>query len=291
MPVHSAKNLYPGINPHLNSALQQNGGGWQSFHKDYITFLRIELDQRLPGAYYVASEASLQIGTYDADMSGPLNKPTLIRPDVGIYRHGAVSEGTTRSGQAPTMTIAVADTLDDEEEIASAVIYHLEEGEFPGKPVTRIELLSPANKPTGSHYVAYLLKRSETLNAGIRLVEIDFLHERRPIIAQLKSYPDRQPEAYPYSMIVNDPRPSIQEGLTDIYSFGVLDRIPVIDVPLDEEETVAVDFGEIYNRTLESSRLFREILVDYAQEPANFAAYSEADQANIRQKMAEVAAR
>jgi hypothetical protein len=48
MSIRSEKNLYPGINPHLNSFLQQKGGGWQSFHKDYITYLREALDVLLP---------------------------------------------------------------------------------------------------------------------------------------------------------------------------------------------------------------------------------------------------
>jgi len=29
MPIRADRNMYPGINPHLNSALQQSGGGWQ----------------------------------------------------------------------------------------------------------------------------------------------------------------------------------------------------------------------------------------------------------------------
>ncbi len=40
MPLHSDKNLYPGINPHLNSYWQQPDSEWASFHTDYITFTR-----------------------------------------------------------------------------------------------------------------------------------------------------------------------------------------------------------------------------------------------------------
>jgi hypothetical protein len=156
--------------------------------------------------------------------------------------------------------------------------------------VTRVELLSPANKPSGSHYDIYLAKRLQTLGSGLRIVEVDYLHERRPIIARIPSYVDRQPGAHPYNIIVNDPRPTFLEGQTQVYGFGVLDRPPIIAVPLAGDDRMVLDIQAIYNRTVESSRLFRLVLVDYAQEPVNFAAYTEADQARIRERMAAIAA-
>ncbi len=32
MSIQADTNLYPGINPHLNSRLQQHNGGWKGFH-------------------------------------------------------------------------------------------------------------------------------------------------------------------------------------------------------------------------------------------------------------------
>jgi hypothetical protein len=132
-------------------------------------------------------------------------------------------------------------------------------------------------------------KRTETLQIGIRLVEIDYLHERRPLLADIPSYANRQPGAFPYHLIVSDPHPSADEGPTDIYSFGIFDPPPAIAIPLDDTDSIMVDFGLLYQRTFESSRLFREILVDYTQEAVNFASYSEADQQTIRERIAQIA--
>lgn len=294
MAIHSAKNLYPGINPHLNSALQKSGGGWTSFHSEYLTDIRKALDSILPDTYYVARETSLQIGTYDPIMDFPLARPALTRPDVAIFRRGSGDQQTPStsalSSPTPTLTISVAETIDDDEDIGAVVIYHLEANEFPGKPVTRIELLSPANKPPGSHYKAYMQKRGETLYAGIRLIEIDYLHERHPILAQIQSYVTRRVAAFPYHIIVNDPRPSVDDGLTDVFSFGIFDLPPTIAIPLDNGDVVTIDFGAIYHETFESSRFFREVLVDYTQEPVNFTSYTEADQQAIQEHMAQIAA-
>jgi hypothetical protein len=60
-------NRYPGINPHLNSALQQRGGGWRSFHAAYLIHLFDWLDEILPENYCVTPEESLQIGVYDSE--------------------------------------------------------------------------------------------------------------------------------------------------------------------------------------------------------------------------------
>ncbi len=46
--MHARQNQYPGVNPHLNSALQQPGGGWKGFHSKHITHLAAYLDDVLP---------------------------------------------------------------------------------------------------------------------------------------------------------------------------------------------------------------------------------------------------
>jgi len=44
MPIHSDENLCPGINPHLNSALQQRNGGWKSFHAYHLIHMADQLN-------------------------------------------------------------------------------------------------------------------------------------------------------------------------------------------------------------------------------------------------------
>jgi hypothetical protein len=291
MAIHSDKNLYPGINPHLNSRLQKSGGGWKGFHNSHLTDIARAVDARLPSGYYIANEQSLQVGTYDAETLSPVDKPSLSYPDIAVFREGSTgSQSVSESHDIPTLTLPLLELIDEPEEyIGSLVIYRLESGDYPGAPVTRIELLSPANKAPGSDYGAYLSKRAETLYSGVRLVEIDYLHERRPVIPRVPSYPDHEQNAYPYHIIVSDPRPNVPKGKADIFRFGILDPLPTINIPLDAADTVAINFNEVYQLTFESVRVFRTVLVDYEQAPINFDAYTPADRDAIRERMAAIA--
>ena len=279
MPIRADRNMYPGINPHLNSALQQSGGGWKSFHTYHLIMLAQHLNSALPGAYYAEAEASLQIRVYDP----PAERDSPHRPDVMISRLAGApaTEAVAISNPVPTHVLTLDEALDPFEELVALVIYH------DNRPVTRIELLSPANKAPGSHHDSYISKRAETLHSGLRLVEIDFLHERRPTLTSIPDYSAKEAGALPYHILLMDPRLSRVEGPIKEYSFGLLDPLPVLNLPLDGEDVVPVDFGNIYDQTLRQRPYLYKI--DYAQEPVNMGAYSEADQAAIRAQMAQIA--
>jgi len=155
--------------------------------------------------------------------------------------------------------------------------------------VTRIELLSPANKPPGSYYRQYLAKRDETLLAGINLVEIDYLHERRSPLAILPDYTRQEPHAYPYHILVSRPYPSLADGQTAIYGFRVDDPIPAIAIPLAGEDSVTLDLNAVYNHTFSSNLTYGLRIVDYEQPPPGFETYDAEDQQHIRSRMAAVA--
>ncbi len=244
MPIHSPKNLYPGVNPHLNSFLQSDEGSWESFHAELIIQLRRFLDENLPAGYLALAEKSLQI-------------------------------------------LSLSQTVEEEELLTSIVIYQVGEEAPYGRPVTHIEVLSPANKPSGSHYSRYRVKRIETLQSGLRLVEIDYLHETRPMITNLPSYIDRENGAYPYTILVTDPRPSCEKGQIFVYGVGVLMPLPKVNIPLAGIDSTVVDFGTVYHQVYESLRLV-QVVVDYEVEPVNFHRCAEADQQLIRDKMAAI---
>jgi hypothetical protein len=285
MSIRADHNLYPGINPHLNSALQQPGGGWRSFHAHHLIHIADLLDATLPPGYTAKPEESIQISLLPDEFNpGP---PQRSIPDILIVRTSDAlwsSSGTALAEpEPPTLVLPVWERLldDPEDSLSGLVLYKARQ------PVTRIELLSPANKPGGSHYGTYLQHRQETLRAGLRLVEIDYLHERSPIKRDIPSYRDREPNAFPYHILINDPRPAIDQGQTRIFSRGVLDLLPVIRIPLGDDDGVQFNTGEAYNFTL-SRRTYTED-IDYAQEPVNMSAYTEADQSAIRARMAQIA--
>jgi len=240
MPIHSNKNRYPGINAHLHSFLQSEGGGWESFHAEYIVTIANILDKHLPPQYYSSVEKSL----------------------IEIF---------------------------DDNPLTSVVIYEIEDGKIPGKAVTRIELLSPANKPgQGQHYRQYMAKRAQALRSGLFLVEIDYLHETRPIIPTLPSYIDHKKGAYPYLVLISNPHPKPEDGLIDIYGIRVDEPLPTYNIPLIDRETVPLDLSAAYNQTFENARMM-QVIVDYELLPERFDTYTTEDQARIRERMKVIA--
>ena len=279
MPTHVNHNLYPGVNAHLNSVLQEPYGRWPGFHSTHINTVRDYLDARLPDAYYASVEGSLQIRTDDDPA------PSNTRADVLTWRNDTATQSQPRaSATDPTMTLelqtAIPDTLNP---LMSVVIRQARDD----TPITRIEVLSPGNKPPGAHYAVYRAKRSEALLSGLRCVEIDYLHEHAPTIEHIPSYADQQDGAYPYYIISMNPDAQPANAQVQVYGVGVLQALPTVAVPLAGDDVIAVDFGMVYKQASEKRAFLR--LVDYAQEPVNFAAYTPADQQAIRAFMAQVA--
>jgi hypothetical protein len=102
----------------------------------------------------------------------------------------------------PGTTLSILDTLSEPEQVTAVAVYcsRQSSGDL-GELVTRIELLSPANKPPGSYFRQYLAKREETVLSGVNLVEIDYLHQRRSPLALIPDYTRREANSYPYCYI------------------------------------------------------------------------------------------
>jgi hypothetical protein len=288
MPIYRTHNAYRGINAHLHSYFQQRGE-WAVFHGVHITHLSEALQAVLPAesGYLAVPEKSLQI--VRDNLMGQVSRRRTI-PDVGIYRPDRGEPLTDRSGAvAPGATVRLMETFFEPETVRSVVIRQVVDDDDPlGVPVTRIELLSPANKPPGSHYAQYLTNRDNTLLSGINLVELDYLHEQRSQLAVLPNYPRREAHAYPYVVAVSVPHPSVEEGRTDFYGFRVDDPLPAVAVPLAGEDEVTLDLNAVYQHTFASNRLFAR-LVDYGAPPLNFEAYDAEDQRRIQARMEAIA--
>ncbi len=286
MPIFLRENQYNGVNAHLHSAIQTPGGGWESFHAAHITHLTEIIDTLLPEGYYVLNEKSLQLSTFNLETEEKGISRT--RPDLGIYQdQTGFKRHLSETASAPTLTLPIVKTILEEDPLNAVVIYRAE----PARdeiPVTRIELLSPGNKPVGAHYPQYITKRNETLDSSINLVEIDYLHETRSPVWGLPSYPDHETGSFPYSIIVSNPHPSVREGRTEVYGIGIDESIPHIRVPLDANDTITVDFGTAYNLTFSRNRYYSTRMVDYEQLPLRFETYAETDQQRIKARMQTV---
>jgi Protein of unknown function (DUF4058) len=290
MAIYSPQNLYNGINAHLQSLLQDEDGDWESFHSAHIIHLAEALNQLLKGRYRVKPERGLQIREYHPTTGERIEIRHSRRkiPDITIYPKAPPPPTINPSlaVSTPTLTLPASESIEDDPEIylIAVVIHEILGSGKTGKPVTWIELLSPSNKASGGGYLSYREKRVPTLEAGIVLVEIDYLHETSSPIAGIPDYITREPGSYACNIAVTDPRPTLKAGQMNVYGFGVDDPLPVVNIPLAGDDVVSLDFGAVYNRTYESLDIFSDD-VDYEQEPVHFERYSESDQVRIRQRM------
>ncbi|MFN8376181.1 MAG: DUF4058 family protein [Anaerolineae bacterium] len=294
MAVRSRKNQYVGVNAHLHSRLQNIPAGWEIFHGNHVTHLGEAIYKLLPPGYVVDTERSMQIREYHPATGEPIvvKKPRRPQPDIVIASSTASVAGTKSSSllsaSTPTLLLPAIETIGVDEEIylTAIVIRETGNGDEIGEPVAWIELLSPTNK-LGSGAFQYIEKRFTALRSGIVMVELDYLHQTPSPFEILPSYPDREKGAYPYSAIVTDPRPTLQDGETKVYGFEVEQKMPIIVIPLSGEDKIVLDLGTAYNYTYESTNSY-SARVDYEQEPEHFDSYSPADQERIRRRMRSV---
>jgi hypothetical protein len=288
MSILSAHNLYPGINAHLNSYLQAERGGWRSFHAEHIIDLARVINEKLPTGYFTRPEMSLQIDEVEA-FSG-FKQAGYTIPDTMIYQGRSLPRSgvdDTPMVAVPVMELPLIETVDEEDTLTGLMIYRMGGINEDERPVTRVELLSPANKPGGSHFDQYLAKRISTLKAGLRLVEIDYLHETRPVTRRQPSYKDYHQGASPYMILIHKPYPTFEAGLTQFYPIAVDEPLPHIAIPLLGADRVIANLGEAYRRTYENSTYY-PIRMDYTTEPINFDRYHADDQVRIRAVLAQI---
>jgi hypothetical protein len=268
------------VNAHLNSYLQNAPGQWRSFHTEHIIDLRKVIEAALPPGYVALSGQSLQV---DVEiLPGGIGTHVVI-PDVLVSGKSTAEGGASAAESTPSLTLTIEQTLPDTEEygLNAVAIYRPRAYDDLGKPCVIVELLSPSNKFPHPGYEAYVSKRIEVLQAGLCLVEIDYLHQLRSHILRLPRYPDRQAGAFPYVIILNEPYPTVDEGSVKIYGFHVDDPFPRIRVPLLGNDSFMLDLSVVYTSTYEARRL-HETAVDYEQLPVRFETYSDVDQQRIR---------
>ena len=133
-----------------------------------------------------------------------------------------------------------------------------------------------------AYHNEYAHKRRETVEAGLQLIEIDYLHASKPVIKGLPSYPNKENNAHPYIVLVSDPRPNLVSGETIYFAWHVDNSMPNFTVNLLGNDRIVIELGQIYNRTFESIRYYHQRVIDYEELPINFDTYTEADQQKIQ---------
>jgi Protein of unknown function (DUF4058) len=285
--LQSDQNQYAGVNAHLHSHFQAQGD-WDSFHASTIVQLAQHLNARLPRGYLVDVEQSLQLREIHPDTGEFIRRRP--KPDLTVYQSATPSaaRAATMPSAAPTLVQSVEATLYPltDEYYRALVVYHTEDSPGRGRPITRIEILSPSNKVDPGFHL-YAQKRRGALESGLNLVEVDYLHETDSVVAGVPSYARGENGATAYNITISSPHPNLKQGKAATHGFGVDAPIPTLPLPLADDETIDVDFQAVYTITFESLRVY-SLLVDYAQLPDRFVSYQPSDQAHIEAVMQRV---
>ncbi|MBZ0305343.1 MAG: DUF4058 family protein, partial [Anaerolineae bacterium] len=200
------KNLYRGVNAHLMSCLQGEPE-YRAFYTVFLVKLMLSLNSFLPDHY----RARLDDGAC----------PSVSSHNGRFYPGGIKTNFDEVLVAQPDFYVPVAKA---EASPLAVVIGEINNS----RPVTRIELLSPREKTLEGNRTDYREKRMQVLRSGVALVEIDLLHETRPMLYSLPRYPT-DPGSMAYYIAVTDPRTSDK---TAIYRFGINQPIPVINLPM-----------------------------------------------------------
>jgi hypothetical protein len=231
---------FPGMNPYL-----EQRDVWQDFHNDFLGHIREALVRQTNDAYVVKLETRLVLEEIDSG-----ERAFIGRADVGIS--GGYGGGIA---VAEPMTTAVPLQLPLPEFDVSQHHY-LEILDHDRRVVTVIELLSPANKETGSDLEGYQAKRLNVMRSKAHFVEIDLRRGgRRPT-------PPEIPACDYYALVSRcEDRPRF----CSCWPFSLRGPIPQIPIPLNHPDPdVLLDLKSALDRTYDAAGYARYI---YRENP------------------------
>jgi hypothetical protein len=188
---------------------------WTDFHAACISALRAQLGPALRPDYFVRSEDRVYVERAPADPG------RTVIPDLTVVSTGATvsrdlgSTGLLAPGAVDVILDIPVETVEHYLTIHERTTQEV---------VTVIELLSPANKRSGSiGHEEYLSKRDAILRTRTSLIEIDLLRGGMRV-------PTKTPlPAADYCVTVSR---SSRRPVAEAYCWNLFDSLPVIPVPL-----------------------------------------------------------
>lgn len=226
------KSPFPGMDPYIESQ------EWTDFHHALIEMISELLVPEVEPRYLVRVERRVYVehgATEEADFVA------LGVPDVVVAEGGRAATSQPASTVATLEPVQCVLPMPVTRRESFLVIRDRESREV----VTVIEVLSPANKRSGSDgRREYLEKRDDILQSQSHLMEIDLLRggERLPVRSPLP------PGDYYAIVSRREERPH-----ADVFSWSLRDPLPTIPVPLlrDDGEVplnLAEAFALVYRR-------------------------------------------
>jgi hypothetical protein len=204
--------------PGMNPFLEKPAR-WQSFHQRFITYLADTIDSLLPE-------------DYSADI-GEDGMTAVLEADPALE-----VEYWTEQRREPFIEVRM--------------------GSEPGRLISVIELLSPANKIPGKGRKVYLRKQARLLRSTTHLMEIDFLRGGEHTVAvQRDGLPDN---GWDYVVCLHRGR---SQTKFDCWPISLPERLPRVNVPLSgDNPDIVVDLQAVVNQCCESATGRR---IDYSK--------------------------
>jgi len=235
-------NPFPGMNPYLESP-----DFWPEVHHLLISILQESLVPQLVPKYRVAIEKRIY------EIKGEQSLLVGI-PDVSIQRNPIPRKSSTSN-------VAVATRTTESLKIRLAMFEEVREGYLEvidlatKEVVTVIEVLSPANKPSGKGREMYEEKRDKVFGSRTNFVEIDLLRGWEPL-------PVLDDIAASYRILVSRGN---ERPLADLYLFNIPDVIPSFSLPLRSPDVEPiVDLQALLNTVYD--RAGYDFTLDYTAE-------------------------
>jgi hypothetical protein len=230
----STKNPFPGMNPYLEPH-------WPDVHTNLISYIRDAITAALPPD--LRARAEEQVAVSDED------KTPIYRADVAVseaWKKGLPNEWSPDQKQTPGVTITEPEIV----AIEPDTLRWIEVRERSGKLVTVIEILSKANKVERGTS-AYIQKQQDYLQAGVSLVEIDFLRTGSHVVVVPKESL-RPSDSTQYVICVS--RAALPERC-ELYSCPLRKRLPAIRIPLrPTDRDILLDLQPLIDRCYENGR-------------------------------------
>ena len=233
---------FPGMDPYLESP-----AFWRGFHSRFLVAISDVLMQELPAGYYAEIEQHVWLEGEEFD-----ERLGFAYPDAYVAGDRSGGGGVSAAVIASAPTPEVTFTKPAKKKTAK---YLSITDAAKNRVITVIELLSPANKASGSGRESYLSKRNEYILSGTHLVEIDLLREGdrlplgRPKLPQADYYAcvsraEQYPRVAVWVFTVRDPLPVL----------------PVLPIPLMPEHgdvplALKVCLDTVYGRTGHRNRI------------------------------------
>jgi hypothetical protein len=234
---------FPGIDPYLEAQSY-----WGDFHPRFITYSCDALNDVLPEGYIA------QLGEQLRLMELSRGEAKRIIPDVAVVSEDWKSRRRRSQRNQAGGTLTLEPVMVRLPRVTTEIRdVWIEIRRLPKRsPIAVLKVLSPTNK-SGDGLAEYRLKRRQTIQQRVHLIEFDFLlgGRRLPMDQPL-------PRGDYYALVSRaERRPECA-----VYAWTIRDPLPRIPIPLAAPHPdVVLDLGGVFATAYERGRYTR--LIDY----------------------------